>query len=282
MTKRIAFIHTVGFLVDDFRARMRAAMPEADCFHLLNESLLQDLLRGAPQAQVYRRVVEQIMLAADARPDLIVVTCSSTSPAVDMARRLVSQPVLKIDDPMAAEAVRSGSQAGVRIGLLCTAASTVEPSSALLRAHAAAQGRDVTIMAVLRHEAYQALMAGDRARHDAILTEAAASLAGQVDVLVLAQASLAHLRDALAAALPCPVLASPPLLMREIARLYDAPADAGDAAADCAEQARQLAVICDPGAGKRSSLAGNAWCNEKTSTQSSQQWLTGTHAVNRE
>jgi Asp/Glu/hydantoin racemase len=215
MTKRIAFVHTVGFLVEEFRARVRAELPAADCFHILNESLLQDLLRGAPLPLVYRRVVDQIVLAAEAQPDLIVVTCSSTSPAVDLARRIVSQPILKIDDPMASQAVR----AGTRIGLLCTASSTVEPSSALLRAHAAEQGREIAIKTVLRPEAYQALMAGDRPRHDAMLYEAASELAKEVDVLVLAQASLAHLRDGLAAELKCPVLASPSLLMREIVRL---------------------------------------------------------------
>lgn len=217
MPQRIAFIHTVGFLVDDFRARARAEIPTADCFHILNESLLQDLLRGTPQPLAYRRVVEQILLAAQALPDLIVVTCSSTSPAVDIARRLVQQPILKIDDPMMAQAVRTGP----RIGLLCTASSTVEPSSALLRAHAAGQGREISIQTALRPEAYQALMAGDRARHDAILQDAAKELSRGVDVLVLAQASLAHLRDPLAAALNRPVLASPPLLMREIARLSE-------------------------------------------------------------
>ena len=36
------------------------------------------------------------------------------------------------------------------------------------------------------------------------------------DVLVLAQASLAHLRDDLAAILPIPVLASPPLPMQAL------------------------------------------------------------------
>ena len=123
-------------------------------------------------------------------------------------------PTSLSDDPMASEAVRRGT----RIGLLCTATSTVEPSSALLRAHAAAQGRDVTIKTVLRPEAYQALMAGDRARHDEILLEAASGISNEVDVLVLAQASLAHLRDRLAAELKCPVLASPSLLMAEIAR----------------------------------------------------------------
>jgi len=125
----------------------------------------------------------------------------------------VAQPVLKIDDPMMAEAARTGA----RIGLLCTTTSTVEPSSALLASHAAAQGRTVTITPRIEAEAYNALIQGDRARHDAIVHAAARELAAGVDVLVLAQASLARLRDDIAGAVACPVLASPPLLMRDIA-----------------------------------------------------------------
>lgn len=212
MAVRIAFIHTVGFLVEDFRKRMREELPGIDAFHVLNESLLQDLLRGAALQQVYRRVTEQILLAADAGADLIAVTCSSTSPAVDTARKLVRQPILKIDDPMMAQAVREGG----RIGLLCTAASTVAPSTALLQAHAAQQERSATIVPLVNPEAYQALMAGDRARHDDKVRTSAMALAKEVDVLVLAQASLAHLQGELSAQLHCPVLASPPLLMEAI------------------------------------------------------------------
>ncbi len=212
MIERIGFIHTVGFLVEDFRARMRGELPGIDCFHILNESLLQDLLRGEPAAAVYRRVIEQIGLAADAGADLIVTTCSSTSPAVDIARGIITTPILKIDDPMAAKAV----EAGGRIGLICTATSMVEASSALLRAHAAARGRDVAIRPLILPQAYAALTEGDRARHDGIIRQAAGAAAPSVDVLVLAQASLAHLRDDLAAALAIPVLASPPLLMRAL------------------------------------------------------------------
>ncbi|HEY4065759.1 MAG TPA: aspartate/glutamate racemase family protein [Burkholderiaceae bacterium] len=218
MTTRVAFVHTVGFLAEKFRESMKAEMPSVDCFHTLNESLLQDLLRGAAPAQVYRRVVDQVMLAVDAGASLIVMTCSSTSPAVDIARRLTDVPVLKIDDPMAAEAVRTGT----RIGLMCTATSTVAPSSALLRAHAAEQGRTISIHPHIDADAYTALMAGDRALHDKLVGEAAAKLAMDVDVLVLAQASLAHLQESLAAQVQCPVLASPPLLMRELARRLNA------------------------------------------------------------
>ena len=220
MAKRIGFIHTVGFLVDSLRERMKATYPEADGFHILNESLLQDLLRGAPKELVYRRVVTQVVLAAEAGADVIVVTCSSTSPAVDIARQLVRQPVLKIDDPMAAEAVRRGT----RIGLLCTASSTVEPSSALLRQHAALQGREALITPLVKPDAYEALMAGDRARHDDIVRAAARDLGREVDVVVLAQASLAHLQGELGVALPIPVLASPPLLMEAIGAALRTPA----------------------------------------------------------
>jgi Asp/Glu/hydantoin racemase len=217
MAARIAFVHTVGFLADEFRKLMRAELPEVDSFHIVNESLLQDLLRGVEPALVHRRVVEQLLLAADAQADLIVMTCSSTSPGVDIARQVLGRPVLKIDDPMAAEAVGRGK----RIGLLCTATSTVGPSTALLRSHAIEQGRTVTVHAEVNAEAYKALMAGDRALHDTLVGKSAARLAADVDVVVLAQASLAHLRDGLAAELRCPVLASPPLLMRDLRRRLD-------------------------------------------------------------
>lgn len=212
MAARIAFVHTVGFLADLFRERMHTDLPEVDQFHALNESLLQDLLRGQDPAQVYRRVVSQILLVADAGVDQIVVTCSSTSPAVDIARQLTSCPILKIDDPMAAAAV----QAGRRIGLVCTANSTVAPSTSLLREHAQSAGADVEIKPFLNESAYQALLSGDRAAHDASVLSKVQSVAADVDVIVLAQASLAHLQPELAAKTAVPVLASPGLLMRTL------------------------------------------------------------------
>jgi Asp/Glu/hydantoin racemase len=209
---RIAFIHTVGFLVEHFRGLMREAHPDADSFHILNESLLQDLLRDGPSAANTRRIVDQAALAADAKASLIVFTCSSTSPAIDTARKVVTVPILKIDDPLMARAVEQGRQ----IGLVCTTKSTLGPSQALLKEHAAAAGKDVTVEPVLLSEAYEALIAGDRPKHDAIVLDAAQTLAKKVDTLILAQASLAHLRETLSSLTSIPVLASPPLLMAEL------------------------------------------------------------------
>jgi Asp/Glu/hydantoin racemase len=224
LVSRLAFVHTVAFLVDEFRAAMRSDLPRVDSFHVLDESLLQDLLRGRPKPDVYRRVVAQILSATEAGADLVVVTCSSTSPAVDIARMLTSVPIVKIDDPMAERAVA----AGPRIGLVCTATSTVEPSTALLQVHAAAQGREITVVNTILPDAFSALAGGDRSGHDDIVRAAVTRVAAQLDVIVLAQASLAHLRDDLAAALPIPVLASPPILMKELVERCARSAPGGD------------------------------------------------------
>jgi len=212
MIRRIAFIHTVAMLVDRFRPRFQAELPEADCFHMLDESVLQDLLRTGPSAGITRRVAALATLAADAGAELIVFTCSSTSPAIDTARQLVGVPILKIDDPMYAEAAREPG----RVGLICTTSSTVTPSRSLLAEHAQAAGVRVEAESVLCGAAFDALVKGDRALHDRLVTEAAVALAPRVDRIVLAQASLAHLAEPLAAQLRRPVLASPELLVRDV------------------------------------------------------------------
>jgi Asp/Glu/hydantoin racemase len=211
-TPRIAFVHTVGFLVEEFRRLAQENLPGVDVFHVLNETLLKDLLRTGPSQAITRRIVEQAMLAADADVDLVVFTCSSTSPAIDVARQVIAVPVLKIDDPMAEKAVSIGP----RIGLLCTATSTVTPSSDLLRAHARQASKEISIAVSLATDAYEALFAGNRKRHDEIITAGALRLAETSDVVVLAQASLAHLRESIQDKVGIPVLASPSLLMERL------------------------------------------------------------------
>jgi Asp/Glu/hydantoin racemase len=133
----------------------------------------------------------------------------------------VAAPILKIDDPLAERAV----ELGPRIGILCTTSSTQGPSRALVESHAGRLRREVQARSVLVEGAFDALRSGDRERHDALISDAAASLAGQSDVLVLAQASMAHLAGPLAERLPVPVLSSPPLLMEALVRLQADPGE---------------------------------------------------------
>ncbi len=214
MIRRLALLHTVRALADRFGAAIRDAHPDLDHFHMVDESLLQDLMRHGPSPGVTRRVVALARGAEEAGADLILFTCSSTSPAVDAAREVVATPILKVDDPL----MEAAAGAGERIAILCTTPSTAGPSEALLRAHAARLGTAPAIEVRLVAPAFTALSAGDRATHDTLLREAAADLAPRSDTIVLAQASMAHLAEDLAAATGRRVLASPPLALAEIAR----------------------------------------------------------------
>lgn len=215
--RRLAMLHTVGMLVDRFKGLLADKIPAAvDTVHMLDESLLRDLMRDGQSPSIVRRVVGFATQAADAGADLIVFTCSSTSPAIDVARQVVNVPILKIDDPMAACAVETGA----RIGIICTTSSTRGPSAALVREHAAKASRAVDVETMLVPGAFEALQSGQRDVHDRLVSEAALSVAARNDVLVLAQASLAHLAEPLSARAPVPVLSSPPLCVAAIGRFY--------------------------------------------------------------
>ena len=209
---RLALLHTVPALVERFRNLLQTELAGLDNFHMVDESLLQDLMRHGPSPGITRRVVALATLAADAGADFILFTCSSTSPAIDVARQCLTVPIMKIDDPMAERAVELGR----RIGVLCTTNSTVEPSASLGRSHAQRLARQVEVMPALVAGAYPALQAGDRQGHDALVTAAAEELAKSCDVIILAQASMAHLEQPLGKQLGRPVLSSPPLIIEAL------------------------------------------------------------------
>ena len=214
--KRMALLHTAPVVIGMFDSAMAERYPQVDCFHMCDQSLIQDLLRGGGMTpRIIRRIATLVGLAVDAGADFILFTCSSTSPAVDVARDLVDVPIMKIDDPMAEKAVTLGT----RIGLMCTARSTAAPSASLLEEHAKKAGKRIEIETVVEDEAFKAIMAGDRKKHDGIVLDAVRRLAENVEVVVLAQASLAHLRDELDAELPVPVLASPELCLEALGKV---------------------------------------------------------------
>jgi Hydantoin racemase len=213
--KRLALIHTVLFAAELFKKKLAARYADLQSFHVVDESLLQELMRsnGIMTPGLVRRLATQAGLARDAGADVILFTCSSTSPAVDMVRPMIDVPIVKIDDPLADAAVRIGE----KIGLICTARTTLGPSENLIREHAGRQGRKVEIVTRLETAAFEAVMAGNKARHDELVRRAAMELSGDCDVIVLAQASMAHLVPELAGSLKVPVLASPDLCVEALA-----------------------------------------------------------------
>ncbi len=216
MIQNIAFLHTVPFLVEPFTKLAAANLPSAACFHMVDDGILKEVFRhGVTAPRVLRRILQQCVLAAEAGAELIVFTCSSTSPAVDYVRPLCDVPIMKVDEPMAERAVRLGS----KIGVITTAETTLGPSANLVRSEAARAGKTVQVDARLEAEAFKARLAGNVAEHDRIIRKACADLAAHNDVVVLAQASMAHLAVSLQEELNRPVLSSPPLCMEALKTL---------------------------------------------------------------
>ena len=213
----LAFVHTVVGLAPTFAELAAELAPGAEVFHVVDESLLtvtRELGELTPQTR--RRVLGHVASAADAGADLVVVTCSSIGPAVDASESFVAVPVLRIDAPMAEEAVRLGA----RVGVLATLSTTLEPTAELVARKAAEAGRDVDVEARVCDGAFDALRAGDRERHDELVRDGLRGLIADVDVVVLAQASMARVADTLGdEERTVPILSSPRLGVEAAARL---------------------------------------------------------------
>ena len=208
MIRQIGLLHTVGFLADMFRDLFRESIPDVNSFHIVDEGIIKQLMEndGLTPA-IVRRIALQANLAAESGADLILFTCSSTSPAVDTVRNLIDIPIMKIDDPLADKAIELGE----KIGVITTAKTTLKPSIDLISSRAAEKGKPVEIVSTLETDAFQARLSGNVGEHDRIVRGAIDKLSAQCDVIVLAQASMAHLVEQAQDSYSIPILASPKL-----------------------------------------------------------------------
>lgn len=217
MKKTLALIHTSATLVPVFGQLCAAKLPGVDTFNIVDDSLVRAIgLKGGITPDIAQRVAGYLASAAAGDADYILVTCSSIGPAVDAAAATVNVPVLRVDQPMADAAV----QAGRRIGVIATLPTTLNPTIDLVRRRAALAGKEIELTSRLCAGAFEALMAGDSAQHDAIVGAALRELCSQVDVILLAQASMARVVDTLAPTeRKALILSSPALAIDHLATL---------------------------------------------------------------
>ena len=210
MVKKIGFVHTGVAIADMFKPMIAERLPGVSTFHIVDDSLIQDLLFEEQfTPSILKRLCNQVELAEEAGAEMIMVTCSSIAPGVDVARKMVKVPVMKVDEPMAEKAVSLSDH----IGVMATAKTTMAPSVNLIREKAAEAKKQVTIHQTLSSEAFDCFLRGDMQTHDRIVKEAALELKDKVGVIVLAQASMGHLAEAIQDIAGVPVLKSPPLAM---------------------------------------------------------------------
>ena len=202
----IGVLHTVTFLADMFRSLIKEHLPNVDQFHVVDEGIIRLLLdNGQLNPKISRRILWQALQVQDVGANLILFTCSSTSPAVDDLKKLINVPIMKVDEAMANYAVECGE----RIGVVVTSHPTLQPSINLIHSVAREKGKKVEVQSVLETEAFSAKLRGDADKHDQLVKDAVRRLSAKNDVVVLAQASMAHLTEALSGESPVPIVSSP-------------------------------------------------------------------------
>ena len=216
-SKTLGLIHTSATLVPVFADLCNKYLPGIKVFNIVDDSLIKNTIASGKLTQATsRRVVDYTGSAEQAGADIILVTCSSIGAAVEAAAGLTTVPVLRVDQPMADLAVQTGQ----RIGVIATLSTTLEPTSDLINRRAIAADKKIELIAHLCEGAFDALMSGDAATHDKKVGEALRELSSKVDVIVLAQASMARVVDTLEPEVKkIPILASPAIAIQHIAGL---------------------------------------------------------------
>ena len=205
MSKKLAMIHTVIGIAQSLETLANRLMPKVEIIHIVNEAILKNLMKKAAlDAETVRSVSALATEAQRAGADAILITCSSISPCAEVARKLVSIPVFKIDEPMAVGAVRRWK----KIGVAATVKTTLAPTVDLIRQKAKKKNKKISIKPVLCKGAFEALMKSDAKRHDEIVRAELLKLSKKVEGIVFAQASMARVADAISG-LKVPVLSSP-------------------------------------------------------------------------
>lgn len=220
---RIALIHALTDSQQPAWDAFAEDWPEARIHNILDDSLARDL---AADGRITRRMMQRFLdigrYAASTGTEkedteAILFTCSAFGPAIDAVSQALDIPVLRPNEAAFEEALCAGS----RIGLLVSFGNALPPLVDELRQMAQRQGMAVEIHTGIAAGALEALKAGDTAKHDALVADAAAQLP-EVDAIVLCQFSLARALPAIPARSGRVVLSTPASAVAKLRRLLAA------------------------------------------------------------
>jgi Asp/Glu/hydantoin racemase len=212
LARKLTFIHTVASLEPMFANLAQERLDDWDIASIIDESMLaRTIAKGQVDQETVGQLAGHVRAAKDGGSNAIVVTCSTLGELVDRLAARTATPIYRIDRGMAEKAISQAST----IGVLATLPTTLRPTTRLLRSTADRMGRRCKFVPRLTPDAFACLRAGDPDVHDALVRRDYEVLSGEVDLVVLAQASMA--RALQNTSLHKPYLTSPELGMDHIA-----------------------------------------------------------------
>lgn len=202
--KTVVVVHTGPATVQPIKQQFQSILPDVRVVNIMDDSLLNDVIAAGHLTEaVTGRIFSYMQMGQQMGAVALLNACSSVGEAASVARSALTIPLIKIDEVMAEQAVASGP----RIGVVATVKTTLEPTVRLIKAKAAAAGRQIEVTEALAEGGFQALLDGRTEEHDDIVKLTIRTLASKVDVIVLAQVSMARLIPSLTD-MTVPVLSS--------------------------------------------------------------------------
>ncbi|HEX7776490.1 MAG TPA: aspartate/glutamate racemase family protein [Parvibaculum sp.] len=211
----IAFLHTASIHVETFNALGREIAPELKLAHAVREDLLSAAEKaGFVTPALDMKTQEALFALAEGGARVVVCTCSTLGASAEALSEEMDIPVLRIDRAMADLAVETGRV----IGVAACIPATVPNTQTLIRSSAARAGREVEVRSFVFDDVWTAFREGRLTDYYEGIAARLEAAAQGVDVLVLAQASMAP-AAALCGALSAPILSSPRIGFEAAARL---------------------------------------------------------------
>ncbi len=205
---KIAVIYTShGPLVDNFKNTLQSVLTDCEIIRIADDSLIADVKKLGPHDEgIKNRIFLHIESAILAGAQLVVIACSSVGQIAQLADEKYSVKVMRIDEAMMEKAIETG----LRIGVVASVATTIEPTVTLLNEKAKSMNANINVIDCVANGAYEALsVEKNSGLHDELVKKAALGIQNDVDVIILAQGSMAHMEDDLNNCLSVPVLTSP-------------------------------------------------------------------------
>ncbi len=202
----LIYTSTTPELIADVEREVKKQLGEdVELFSLQDPSVLADVraagyVTTAPAA----RLIGMYMQAAEAGCDAMLNLCSSVGEVADCAQsvaKYIGVPIVRVDEEMCREAVRLGK----RIGVMATLPTTLEPTKGTVRRVAREMNKEICLVDCLVDGAFGL----DQDQFKARLLESAGTIIDQVDVIVLAQGSMAYAEPVMTQTFGKPVLGSP-------------------------------------------------------------------------
>ena len=176
--KRICIIQTGMGSSAELSSLCTEIIPEANVIQILDDGILQEVRSlGRLTPAVGRRMYAYCQQAQAAGADVILFPCVAVSGLVEQIQPFLDIPIVRIDEGMARQAVRTGRQMAV----FATEPLALEQSVRLLERRAGEAGRKVTLTPVLLKNSRETVRA------------AAEQACAANDLLLLAQPSMTAL-----------------------------------------------------------------------------------------